>query len=98
MAEGIFRSEDLKLCDWDYVIRHRQATNFKKGTLVFLKCNPEVPMLVIKIDKKENRVITQWLNKDGEKETQSWKPETILQYKYAGLVKYKDGKTIISLN
>ena len=46
MEEGIFKQEDLRLCDWQYTIRHDNVDCFERGEKVFLKSNPEHLMTV----------------------------------------------------
>lgn len=31
MEEGIFKQEDLRLCDWQYTIRHDNVDCFERG-------------------------------------------------------------------
>jgi len=95
MEEGIFKNEELILCDWNYTIKHDNVNCFNIGEKVFLKSNPEILMKVHSVNK--NTVTTIWFNKLNEIQFNEFPPECILQYKYAGLLIYKQ-KYSISLN
>ena len=97
MKEGIFKQDDLMLCDWQYTIRHTKLKCFEVGEIVFLGCNPEFPMTVHSINNKKNNITTIWYNSNNEIQYYSFPPECILQYRYAGLLTYK-GKFCVSLN
>ena len=88
-------SDGLIKFPWQYLVTHKSTTDFKIGEKVFLKCNPDVPMVVSKI--KEKTVTTTWLCSDGSRYSHEFVPECILQYKYAGLLVYND-KYNVSLN
>lgn len=83
MIERNFNEGDLNLCSWQYEIRHTDVNDFVIGEKVFLKSNPEHPMVVHSIGDKE--VICEYMNSYNP-----WSPECILQYKFAGLVIYKN--------
>lgn len=95
MEEGIFRLDDLSKCDYQYLIRHRKTNCFSVGEMVFLKSNPEHSMTIHLLN--ENDVICTWESMDGQFRIKSFPPECILQYKYRGLVKWKE-KFKICLN
>jgi len=76
--------QDLKLYDWQYEVRHNKTTAFSSGEIVFLKSSIECPMIVCSIGLKE--VSTMWENKFGDMNCESFSPECILQYRYAGLL------------
>ena len=93
--EEIFKKNNLKLCDWQYTIRHTNANCFKIGEKVFLKSNPEHQMIVYFIEG--NNVTTIWFTKTNEMQLCKFSPECILQYKYAGLLVYKQ-RHYVALN
>jgi len=93
--DGIFKQDDLGLCDWQYTIRHTDVNFFVCGEKVFLKSNPEHLMTVHSINKKT--ITTIWYTKTNEMQLNEFPPECILQYKYAGLVTYRQ-KLCVSLN
>ena len=43
--EGYFKKEDLRICDAQYTTRHTNVNCFVRGEKVFLKSNPEHPMI-----------------------------------------------------
>lgn len=83
MEQEFFNSSDLRLCDWQYTIRWENIHDFNIGQIVFLKSNPECPMIVCGFIN--NKVLTTWNNVDGKAES-SFPPECLLQYKYACLL------------
>ncbi len=89
------RQEDLRLCPWQYTIRHTKASEFIRGEKVFLKSNPEHEMIVHSVNEKN--ITTIWYSTDKEMQICEFPPECILQYKYAGLKTYKK-RLYISLN
>lgn len=95
MNEGVFKKSDLRICDWQYSIRHEKVNNFVIGETVFLKSNPEHPMSVHLIN--EDNITTIWKTKTNKIEVCEFPPESILQYSYAGLLIYKE-KYNICLN
>lgn len=84
MEEESFKPEDLKLLDWQYTVIHHDTSSFKVGDQVFLKSNPEFPMTVVAIAHGE--VFTTWVNALGAPMKWHWKPQLILQYRYACFV------------
>ena len=78
---GAFKAEDLKLCDFQYEIKHNSIDDFKVGEEVFLKSNPETPMKVYGFSEDKKSVLTSM----GDNKY-SFPPECLLQYKYAGLL------------
>ena len=46
MKDGIFGQNDLKLCDWQYTIRHTNVNSFVYEEKVFLISNPKHTMTV----------------------------------------------------
>lgn len=95
MEDGIFKQENLRLCDWQYTIRHDNVNCFERWEKVFLKSNPEHPMTVHSVN--ENSVTTIWHTKTNEMQLCEFPPECILQYKYAVLLTYRK-KLRVSLN
>ena len=95
MEDGIFKQEDLRLCDWQYTIRHDNVNSFVHGEKVFLKSNPEHPMTVHSVNEKS--ITTIWYNIYNEIQLCEFPPECILQYKYAALKTYRK-KLCVSLN
>ena len=94
MEENIFNQNNLRLCDWQYTIRHTDTKQFVSGEKVFLKSNPEKIMTVYSI--REDVVVTS-CNRYNEIQLYEFPPECILQYRYAGLKTYKN-KIHVSLN
>ena len=86
---------DLRVCDWQYEICHLETNLFVTGEIVFMKSSAHYPMIVCFIGKKE--VSTLWENTSGEMQCESFPPECILQYRYAGLLVWC-GKYKICLN
>lgn len=86
--------KNIKKTDLQYEIRHHTTDKFKIGESVFLKSNPEWPMTVTHIGEKE--VTTTWNNLYGTPQHASFPPQSILQYRYAGLILLRG--TPISLN
>ena len=95
MEEGIFKHNDLILCDWQYTIKHTNVNYFVQGEKVFLKSNPENLMTVHSINKRN--ITTIWYTILNEMQMCEFPPECILQYKYAGLLTYQK-KFYINLN
>ncbi len=95
MEEGIFKQEDLRLCDWQYTIRHDNVDCFERGEKVFLKSNPEHLMTVHSVNKSS--ITTIGYTKLNEMQLREFPPECILQYKYIALLTYRK-KLCVSLN
>ena len=93
--EGIFRKEDLYKINWQYSIRHTSVNTFECGEKIFLKSSPSVQMEVYSINDKY--ITAFWYTENNEKTFYDFVPETILQYKYAGLMTYRE-KYTVSLN
>ncbi len=95
MNKATFNQNDLTPCDWQYTVKHKDASKFTVGEKVFLSCNPNVPMTVCAINT-DNTIVTTWR---AGKETRfyKWPPHAIVQYKYAGLMTGKR-KHFVSLN
>lgn len=89
MGEGIFKPEDLIPCEWQHQIRHRSVDDFLLFEKVFLKSNPEFPIFVYLLDDESNKVICIWVDKEMGVTTESFSPECLLQYRFAGLMKYR---------
>lgn len=94
MREKIFKAKDLRLCDFQYEVRHTDINNFSEGEKVFLKSNPEHPMTVHSVD---GNITCIWYSTNEELQICSFPPECLLQYKYAGLLTWKK-KFSICLN
>jgi len=77
--EGAFNPRQLKKIPWQYTIRHQHVLNFQIGEKVFLKSNPEVPLVVISITSDAIYC------RCPQGELEYFLPQTILQYKWAGL-------------
>lgn len=90
-----FKKEDLKLCEWQYAIKHNNKNCFKSGEIVFLKSNPKQPMIVNSIN--DNTITTAWYSLVKGIEVYDFPFECVLQYKYAGLLIYRQ-KFCMSLN
>ena len=92
----------LYKCDKQYTARHQSVSAFKAGDKVFLKSNPEHPMVVICLlinnwAKDKSKVVCEWKSKDGRKHQETFAPQTVLQYDYAGLITLRE-RWEISLN
>jgi len=78
----VFRKEDLELCDFQYQIISKDVNDFEIGEEVFLKSNPEYPLKVYSIGKKEVNI--------GEyTSSYSFPPHCILQYRYRALLVWR---------
>ena len=88
IQDDVFKSEELKLVNWQYQIRFNSVNDFKLGEEVFLKSNPEHPMIVNSLN--EYFVEVYWKQEDGSLYFHQFPPQSILPYKYAGLVNYKN--------
>lgn len=98
MGKG--KLKDLVMCDWQFWVRHKSKNLFKIGEIVFLKSNPEVPLIVYSLKttnysgrysgELDEGVICSWKSKDGEQQFYSFPFECILQYKYACFVEYRE--------
>lgn len=95
MEDRIFKQDDLIPSDWQYVIRHTDVNCFVCGEKVFLKSNSEHQMTIHSIN--ESTITTFWYSKTNEIQFCDFPPECILQYKYAGLLSYRQ-KVFVSLN
>jgi hypothetical protein len=84
MNSNTFGSSEINLCDWQYTIRHSDTSSFVCGEKVFLKSNPELPMIIHSME--DNQVMTTWKDTSGNKRCHNFKPECVLQYKYAPLM------------
>lgn len=82
-----FMGELIKV-DFQYQVMWVSTFNFSVGELVFLKSNPELPLMVEAFGFG-NKVIVSWLV-DGDKSYHGFSPELILQYKYRPLLIWKD--------
>jgi len=87
--------EPLEIYDWQYAIKLTSTTFFNGGDEVFLKSNPECTMHVYMTTEK--LVIVGWLDKNNELQFDSFPPEYLLHYIFAGLVFWKR-KYLLSLN
>jgi len=85
----------IRLCDWQYIIKCNDVSCFKSGEMVFLKSNPECPMIVLSVNEYD--ITTMWYNVHKEQQFCDFLPECILQYKYAGLLTYQ-GRFQVCLN
>ena len=83
-----FNVNELRLCDMQYKMRHINVNNFNEGEKVFLKSNPEHEMTVFNINKGTITVISE--NDEGEISLIEFPPECILQYRFAGLMVWKN--------
>ena len=75
----MFNKKDLFLCDLQYSVRHTNTDKFELGETVFLKSNPETPMIVLEIT--EEKIFTDFSD---------YPPECVLQYKYASLMNWNE--------
>lgn len=87
---GFFRRDELKLCDYQYLISHDTTLKFKIGDIVFLKSSPDVPLEIVDMDTKN-------IHCKYDEGIITVKPQMILHYEHAGLLLYKK-EHIISLN
>lgn len=87
MNKGI-NENDLTRCDFQYQVRHIDTNCFKISETVFLKSNPDVPLIIKGIFK--DHVNCCLLKEKRYEEVIAFAPESILQYKYAGLLIWKD--------
>lgn len=78
-----FDKNQLKRISLQYMVTHTRAGAFKVGEKVFFKANPEEPMKVMNVEGKMVQV------KNSLGYGMEFLPETILQYRYAGLMVYK---------
>ena len=86
LNEKTFNINELRPCIWQHKVRHEQINCFQLGEIVFLKCNPNVPMKIIGFNYENDTVITKWKSTDGEILIHEFIPLIILQYTYAGLL------------
>jgi hypothetical protein len=94
MKNNVFRRDQLRKKEIQYLIRHKLTLKFKEGDIVFLKSNPELPLKVIYIDLEK---VYCKLDDPCDNEVISFPPECLLHYKDGGLFIYKD-EWIISYN
>lgn len=87
MGNQGFEEEDLRMCDWQYTVRHQNTSSFLIGEKVFLKSNPEQILSVTSIGK--NSITVSWVDFRGGVLLHSFPPQCILQYRYASLFTYK---------
>jgi uncharacterized protein YodC (DUF2158 family) len=83
-------------CFWQYKVRHHSVNDFAVGEMVFLKSNPEVPLIVCGF--KYGQVCVTWFDDNGSRSEHYFVPEVILQYRFRGLQESHDERFIISLN
>lgn len=95
MKKSKFNQKDLVACDFQHTVRHKDVNCFIPGERVFLKSNPEHVMWVHSVMK--NSITTVWHTGRNKIRTCNFPPECILQYRYAGLLIYKN-KFYMSLN
>jgi len=89
-----FNTNDLRKCKWQYTIRHTTTDDFDIFEIVFLKSNPEFPLMVVNYNDHNVECIPL---SSQENITHDYPPEALLHYKHAGLLTYKE-KYNISLN
>jgi len=86
MKNHSFNQDDLRHHHTQYKIRNKSIKDFEIGESVFLKSNPELPMIISRF--KDDMVVCEWKTKGGESQSSTFNIHTILQYRYAGLVVY----------
>lgn len=97
IEDNVFKKSDLELVNWQYQVRYNSVDDFKLGQEVFLKSNPECPMVVNSLH--ENMVGVYWKLENGDLDFHEFPPQCLLPYKFAGLVNYKNNTFYnISLN
>jgi len=79
-----FNEDSLCLAELQYKVIHHNTFDFKEGEKVFLKSNPEFPLIVDLVCK--NVVFC----KSIDNTVFYIRPECILQYYYSGLLIYKN--------
>ena len=82
----------LRHCEWQYQIRHEQPNAFDIGECVFLKSNPEWPLIVYTLD--DTFVYVVWKDIEDTVHADSFPPQAILQYRYAGLLIWRNSYRI----
>jgi len=76
-----FNADDLEVSKYQYLVRYHSTMSFRHGDIVFLKSNPNVPLKVTDISIK-------YVYCTDGRNTYEFIPESILHYKYAGLMIY----------
>lgn len=71
----------------EYQIVHDSTSCFKIGEKVFLKSNPKITLTVTAI---QNEIIEVSWTEGSTNKKKYWPPQCLLQYKYAGLIWWKD--------
>lgn len=82
MNKGEFNKNDLIKLNEQYSVRHQSTDKFEIGERVFLKSNPEHPLIIYDIDED---LVYCYFEKTGTHIQEGFKPQTILQYRYAHL-------------
>ena len=81
--ESVFNPDDLIKATWQYIICHLTIDCFKIGEIIFLKSNPEYPMIML--SSVDNKIICEDLYGNYE-----IPPQCLLQYKYASMLKHEN--------
>lgn len=92
--DNCFKPEELKKCYYQYEITHKNFNCFKIGEEVFHKSNIKIKMRIHSFDCFNNKIICSWKKEKNVINLHAFIPEEILQYKYSGLLKYKDKHSI----
>lgn len=86
-----FDKNNLEVSKYQYFVRYHTTLLFRFGDIVFLKSNPNIPLKVVDIS------IRYVFCKDNNNNIFKLIPESLLHYKYAGLMIY-NRKFLVSLN
>ncbi len=86
MEDGVFNKDDLIPLECQFTVTWHNVSDFKLGQKVFLKSNPELPMIVHELG--DDFILTSIDNKNRDIQYIDFKPEMLLQYNLACLVTY----------
>lgn len=83
MIRKSFRPSELKKSDIQYTIKNDTTLIFSEGDEVFLPTNPDKKLIVSNVDTE-----FVFCNVDGK--PIGFLPQTLIHYKYIGLLTYKN--------
>lgn len=83
LQQAMFSQDDLRLYPIQYTVRHKSVDSFKIGEYVFLKSNPEVRLIVVSLNTKDNLVL---IKLEFTEDYYEFSPECILQYTQSSLI------------
>ncbi len=95
MHRRIFPAHELKLSTWQYTIKFTFPYDFHIGQSVFLRSNPNVPLIVDSIDKE---FVICKLKSNSNDELIFCKPQIILPYEFANLMTSSCKRFNVNLN